>query len=91
MNRAYVESLLVGVPLPADKGTLVRYAEEQGAGEEALAPLRDLPDRRYRGLNEVGEALWPVAPPASESDRKVPRPESGDVPGGDEYASARGR
>ncbi|HZC28284.1 MAG TPA: DUF2795 domain-containing protein [Gaiellaceae bacterium] len=60
---AALQTLLEGVPLPASKPELIRYAREQ----ERRAPLHlleRLPEREYRSLDEVGETLAPVQPAA---------------------------
>jgi Protein of unknown function (DUF2795) len=84
MRRAVIESLLVGVALPAERRELLEYARAQPRGEQAAARLAQIPDRRYRSLNEVGEELEPVEP-VREERRVPPRPESGDPPGGPGY------
>jgi hypothetical protein len=82
-ERARIEALLEGHPLPASKHDLIRYAEREDPG--AAQVLRRLPDREYRTLDEVGEALVPVQPLRESHDPGVPRPESGLPPGGDDY------
>jgi hypothetical protein len=47
--------------------------------------LQSLPDREYRSLDEVGEALSPVQPASGGADVHLPRDESGKPPGGDAY------
>jgi hypothetical protein len=84
MRRAVIESLLVGVALPAAKGELLDYARGQPGGERAAGRLAQIPDRRYRSINEVGEEIEPVEP-LREERRVAPRPESGDPPGGPGY------
>jgi hypothetical protein len=81
---AELQTLLEGVPLPAGRERLIRYAVEQGAGERELQALRELPDRQYRSLDELGEEVAPVQPRPAE-ERKEPRAESGEPPGGDDY------
>jgi hypothetical protein len=79
-----VQVLLEGVPLPASKHELVAYARSQDERDaEQLASL--LPEREYRSLDEVGEALAPVQPSWAEPDADVPREESDEPPGGDAY------
>ncbi|HKP17959.1 MAG TPA: DUF2795 domain-containing protein [Gaiellaceae bacterium] len=86
MTRAELEVLLEGVDLPAPRRELIRHALGEAGGEEAAALLRALPDREYRSIDEVGEALEPVQPqPAAAIP--TPRPESGDPPGGDRYTA----
>jgi hypothetical protein len=71
------------VPLPASKAELVEYALREDP--DAASLLQALPDREYRSLDEVGEALAPVQPPRSQPDPAVPREESDKPPGGDAY------
>jgi hypothetical protein len=85
VNRAVVESLLVGVPLPATKAELPDYARRQPHGEEAAALLARIPDRRYRALQDVGEALEPRQIAPAEGEPPLPRPESDPPPGGRAY------
>jgi Protein of unknown function (DUF2795) len=82
-DRAYIESLLEGVPLPATKQDLVKYAKREG-GRSAGKLLKGLPSQRYSMLDEVGEALAPVQPRWPRA-RRVPKPESGLPPGGPAY------
>lgn len=81
---AELKTLLVGVPLPAEKAELLEYAVRQRAEPSLLAPLRRVADRQYASLDEVVEELLHVQPP-HEHDRHRPREESGAPPGGDEY------
>jgi hypothetical protein len=48
-----VQKALRGVSYPASKEQLIRHAQENGAGEDALDALRALPDKEYDGPNEV--------------------------------------
>jgi Protein of unknown function (DUF2795) len=84
---AELQALLEGVPLPAGKQQLLDYARaEDGA---RLAPLlRRLPDREYRSLDDVAEALMPVQPERPQPDPHEPREESGKPPGGLAYTDA---
>lgn len=80
LNRAYLEALLEGAPLPATKRDLIRHvrhdgARDRGDAREAISTLRHLPSRRYSSLDEVGEALMPVQPKRTPADR-LPRSES---------------
>ena len=87
VNRAYVESLLSGVPLPASKDELIAYAGKQGRGGPVVRLLRTIPDREYRALQDVGEALEPRQPEAwkQEPPTELPREEAGVYPGGAAY------
>ena len=77
-----VQTLLEGVSLPARKRELVAYARSQDG--DAARYLESLPDREYRSLDEVGEALAPVQPSRPQPTTS-PHEESGEPPGGDAY------
>lgn len=84
-RAAEIEVVLEGIPLPASRDALVRYARPEDPG--AAAALERLPDREYDRLDAVGEELrrGPEAPRAPEHP---PRPESGRPPGGESYVEA---
>ena len=82
-TAALIQVVLEGVPLPASKAELVDYARREDPDAGAL--LEALPDREYRSLDEVGEALAPVQPPRAQPGAAVPREESDLPPGGDAY------
>ena len=82
-EAAEVQSVLEGVPLPATKDELLAYARRED--EAAADRLRSLPEREYRSLDDVGEALVPVQPSRPEPRAAPPREESGDPPGGEAY------
>ena len=80
---AELQVVLEGVPLPAQKEELLAYARSQDrASAERLAAL---PEREYRSLDEVGEALAPVQPSRPRPDAERPHEESSAPPGGDAY------
>jgi hypothetical protein len=79
---AEIQVVLEGVPLPASKDELIRYAASQDGQTASI--LERLPAREYDRLDEVGEELMrPPTPP--QPGQKLPRPESGKPPGGDAY------
>ena len=83
---ATLQAVLEGVPLPAQKRDLIRYAREQKEGGGGAVRLLDrIRDREYSSLDEVGEELAPVQPQKSTADSQLPRDESGQPPGGDNY------
>jgi len=82
-EAAELQAVLEGVDLPADKQKLIEYARSQD--DRAGAMLQSLPDREYRSLDEVGEALAPVQPGWLEPVPQRPHDESGEPPGGDAY------
>ena len=81
-----MESLLVGVELPAKRRRLVEYAARQGADQAVLDSLRRLPKDEYELLSDVGEELQRVQPVESH-ETQLPREESGDPPGGERYTA----
>ena len=82
-RAAELQVVLEGVALPATKDELVEYARAHD--EDAARRLEGLPDREYRSLDDVGEALAPVQPERREPDVKPAHEESGSPPGGDAY------
>src|SRR2546422_9044300 len=88
--RAAVElkTLLVGVPLPAEKPGLLEYAVKQRAEPQSLDALQSLPDRRYDSLDEVLEGLVHVPPKRLAGEPRDPHAESG-PPGGSAYTRSR--
>jgi Protein of unknown function (DUF2795) len=63
-NRAYVEALLEGVPLPARPRDLAEYARRQGE-PRVVALLGSLSKDRYGSIDEVGEEIDAVQPQRS--------------------------
>ena len=82
-EAAEIQVVLEGVDLPAGKQELVAYARSHD--EQAAAALQALPEREYRSLDEVGEALNPVQPSPPQPPAQLPREESDLPPGGDAY------
>ena len=82
-ETAEIQVVLEGIDLPTDKKKLVAYARSHD--EQAAAALQALPDREYRSLDEVGEALSPVQPSTLQRPAQLPREESDLPPGGDAY------
>jgi len=77
-----IQVMLEGVPLPAKRADLIRYAQEH---DPALVnDLAGLPDEEFPDLDAVGELLT-MQPSAAKAAAKPPRPESGKPPGGDAY------
>ena len=84
-RAAEIQVLLEGVPLPAGKAELLDYAGREDADAASLALLEALPEREYRTIDEVGEALDPVQPAETRPQPHEPKPESGQPPGGEAY------
>jgi hypothetical protein len=77
-----IQVMLEGVPLPATRADLIRYAEQHGAA--LIRDLEELPDEKFEDLDAVG-ALLTMQPSAAVPAERMPRPESGKPPGGDDY------
>jgi hypothetical protein len=84
-RTAELQTVLEGVDLPARKRDLLAYAREHDSS--FVGELSTLPDREYRSLDEVGDALARVQPTPT-SDTPMPREESDLPPGGAEYLNA---
>jgi hypothetical protein len=56
-DAAIVQVVLEGVALPANKRELLAYARKQRPPSSALAALEQIPERTYRTIDEVGEAI----------------------------------
>lgn len=52
-----VQKFLSGVSYPATREQLVQHAQGNGAGQEALDALRDIPDLEYAEPSEVSLAV----------------------------------
>lgn len=81
-RAAEIQAVLEGIPLPAEKKQLVSYMREQDAS--LVSDLEGLPDEEFRSLDDVGRLLTPVQT-APKPDARLPRAESGNPPGADDY------
>jgi hypothetical protein len=84
-RSAELQVLLEGVALPASRKELVEYALRQEDGARFRGDLEALPEREYRSIDEVGEELVPVQASMDQRPRPLPRDESGEPPGGEDY------
>lgn len=82
-RAAEIQVVLEGVPLPARKRELVAYARTED--DRAARELEAIEDREYATLDEVGEELLQVQPPAGSRAEPLPAAESGSPPGGRDY------
>ena len=57
VNPIQVQKFLGGINYPAGKDEIVRHAEGQGADENILSVLRQIPDRQYDGPNAVSHEI----------------------------------
>jgi hypothetical protein len=83
-RAAEIQVVLEGVKLPATRDELVRYAESQDP--QVARELVRISDREYERVDDVAEELAPTQPLRAPG-QKPPRPESGQVPGGDDYVN----
>jgi hypothetical protein len=81
-RAAEIQVVLEGVKLPATREQLVHHAAQQDA--QAAVELERIPEREYSSIDEVAEQLAPTQPVRVSRDR-LPKPESGEPPGGDDY------
>jgi hypothetical protein len=52
-NPIQMQKFLAGVDYPADRDTLIEHARSQGADDDVLQGLSQLPDRSFDGPNAV--------------------------------------
>ncbi|NIH78799.1 DUF2795 domain-containing protein [Amycolatopsis viridis] len=52
-NPIQMQKFLAGVDYPCTRDELVEHAQSQGAPDDVLGHLRQLPDREYDGPNAV--------------------------------------
>lgn len=57
VNPIELQKHLGGVDYPASKDDLVKAAEQQGADDEVLEALRNLPDQEYDAPTAVTKAV----------------------------------
>jgi hypothetical protein len=87
-SAAELKTVLIGVPLPAQKPELLEYAVQQRAEPPLLAALRSLSDdKKYESLDDVVEDLLRVQPPDVDGRPPEPETESGKPPGGESYTA----
>ena len=57
VNPIQAQKFLSGMNYPASKDEIVQHAEGQGADENTLSVLRQIPDRQYDGPNAVSHEI----------------------------------
>jgi hypothetical protein len=57
INPVQVQKFLGGIDYPASRDELVNRAREQGADENVMQTLEELPMDRFNGPNDVSEAI----------------------------------
>jgi hypothetical protein len=56
-NPIQLQKYLGGVDYPTDKQTLIRRAQDNGAGDDVIRTLQNLPTDRFNSPNDVSEAI----------------------------------
>ncbi|MEV6909296.1 DUF2795 domain-containing protein [Amycolatopsis sp. NPDC051071] len=56
-NPIELQKHLAGVDYPANRDDLIRAAEQNGADEDTLEVVRNLPDRTYDGPSGVSKEV----------------------------------
>ena len=57
VNPIQLQKYLKGVDYPASKEDLINHAQQQGADENALSALEQLPDEQYETPTDVSKAI----------------------------------
>ncbi|MBF6327770.1 DUF2795 domain-containing protein [Nocardia transvalensis] len=57
VNPIQVQKFLHGVDYPCDRDSLIDAARSNGADDDVISELQQIPDRTYNGPNAVSEAV----------------------------------
>ena len=57
VNPIQVQKFLGGIDYPATKDEVLKTAERQGADDQVLATLRNLPRDEFNSPNDISEAI----------------------------------
>lgn len=57
VNPIQLQKHLKGVDYPASKENLINHAKQNGADEDALSALEQLPDEKYETPTDVSKAV----------------------------------
>lgn len=57
VNPIQLQKHLKGVDYPASKQELIAHAKKQGADEEAISALEQMPDEQYETPTDVSRAI----------------------------------
>ena len=60
VNPIQAQKFLSGIDYPVGKDRILETAREQGADENVLSALEQIPDREYNGPNSVSDKLCNV-------------------------------
>ena len=81
---AELQVLLEGVKLPATRQELIEYARRYDG--QAATQLARLPEQSYDSIDAAAEQLLRTQPSPQKATR-LPAPEDGRPPGGDDYVN----
>ncbi|MBP6931754.1 MAG: DUF2795 domain-containing protein [Candidatus Pacebacteria bacterium] len=56
-NQSLIESYLVGLDYPCNKEKIIEHIKQNGAVEEVVNMLKDLPDKEYRSSSDIASEL----------------------------------
>lgn len=57
VNPIQLQKYLKGIDYPASKEDLSKHAQQQGADENAISALKELPDEQYETPADVSKAI----------------------------------
>ncbi|MDM9383244.1 DUF2795 domain-containing protein [Chlorogloeopsis sp. ULAP01] len=60
VNPIQLQKHLKGVDYPANKQQLIEHAQQQGADENAISVLQQIPDQEYQTPTDVSEAVGKI-------------------------------
>lgn len=60
INPIQLQKHLKGVDYPASKEELIEHAKQQGADDNAISVLEQLPDQEYDSPTDVSEAVGDI-------------------------------
>jgi hypothetical protein len=60
VNPIQLQKHLKGVDYPASKEQLIQHAQKQGADENAISVLQQIPDQEYETPTDVSEAVGEI-------------------------------
>ena len=59
-NPVEVEKSLKGMDYPAKKEDLIKHAQQQGANQDVLETLKDLPEENFQSPIDVSKAIGEI-------------------------------
>jgi hypothetical protein len=60
INPIQLQKHLKGMDYPASKEELIQHAQQQGADENAISVLQQLPEQEYQTPTDVSEAVGAI-------------------------------